>query len=201
MAGARGADLEVAYAWGVVRQLFEPRLRGMSAAARGRTLGGAAALAGPVVLPEPLRSAGRRTRRSACSTGCTGSSPRSRRGARSCSSSTTCSGPTPPRSGSWSSSRTASTRCRCCCWRRSDRPPRPSTARSAGRRSRRRWSLPPLSLEATAAVLAERDGARSPPRSSAACHDATGGNPLLVRRLADGLRERGVDDAGRRIAA
>ena len=49
----RGSDLEVAYAWGIVRQLLEPRLRGMSAAARSRTLTGAAALAAPVVLPGP----------------------------------------------------------------------------------------------------------------------------------------------------
>jgi len=35
-----------------VRQLFEPRLRGMSAATRGRTLAGAAGLAAPVVLPD-----------------------------------------------------------------------------------------------------------------------------------------------------
>ena len=49
---ARGSELEESYAWGVVRQLFEPRLRGMSAGARGGALAGAAALAGPVVLPE-----------------------------------------------------------------------------------------------------------------------------------------------------
>jgi hypothetical protein len=49
---ARGSDLEMAYAWGVVRQLFEPRLRGMSAGTRRRTLAGAAALAAPVVLPD-----------------------------------------------------------------------------------------------------------------------------------------------------
>jgi AAA ATPase domain len=52
VASARGSDLETAYAWGVVRQLFEPRLRGMSADMRRRTLAGAAALAGPVVLPD-----------------------------------------------------------------------------------------------------------------------------------------------------
>src|SRR5262245_19471766 len=52
VASARGSDLEVAYAWGIVRQLFEPRLRGMSAAARARTLSGAAALAGPTVMPD-----------------------------------------------------------------------------------------------------------------------------------------------------
>jgi len=52
VASARGTDLEAAYAWGIVGQLFEPRLRCMSAAARRRTLGGAAALAAPVVLPD-----------------------------------------------------------------------------------------------------------------------------------------------------
>ena len=52
VASARGSDLEVAYAWGVVRQLFEPGLRGMSAGTRDRVLSGAAALAGPVVLPD-----------------------------------------------------------------------------------------------------------------------------------------------------
>jgi predicted ATPase len=51
VAVARGSELEATYAWGVVRQLFEARLRGMSADARGRTLAGAAALAAPVVLP------------------------------------------------------------------------------------------------------------------------------------------------------
>jgi AAA ATPase-like protein len=51
VASARGSDLEVAYAWGVVQQLFEPRLRGMSAGSRDRVLAGAAALAGPIVLP------------------------------------------------------------------------------------------------------------------------------------------------------
>ena len=51
IASARGSDLESAYAWGVTRQLLEPRLRGMSGATRTRTLAGAAALAGPVVLP------------------------------------------------------------------------------------------------------------------------------------------------------
>ena len=58
VASARGSDLEAAYAWGVVRQLLEPRLRGMTLAARARTLSGAAALAGPVVLPDATAGAG-----------------------------------------------------------------------------------------------------------------------------------------------
>src|SRR5918997_1653791 len=52
----------------------------------------------------------------------------------------------------------------------------------------------PLSLEATAAVLAERGGARVSASFVQACRDATGGNPLLTRRLADGFPARGVDD-------
>jgi hypothetical protein len=34
VAAARGSELERAYAWGIVRQLLEPRLRGMSGDAR-----------------------------------------------------------------------------------------------------------------------------------------------------------------------
>src|SRR5829696_498307 len=52
VAAARGSELERAFAWGVVRQLLEPRLRGMPGDARGRALAGAAALAAPVVLPD-----------------------------------------------------------------------------------------------------------------------------------------------------
>jgi DNA-binding CsgD family transcriptional regulator len=54
---ARGSELEAAFAFGVVRQLFEPRLRGMSADARAAVLDGAAALARPVVLADaPLEA-------------------------------------------------------------------------------------------------------------------------------------------------
>jgi len=56
--------------------------------------------------------------------------------------------------------------------------------------------LVPLSQDATAAVLAERDGAPVSASFVEACHVATGGNPLLLRRLAKGLRDRGVEDAG-----
>jgi len=52
VAAARGSELETAYAWGVARQLLEPRLRGMSPGAQHRALAGAAALVGPVLLPE-----------------------------------------------------------------------------------------------------------------------------------------------------
>ena len=55
--------------------------------------------------------------------------------------------------------------------------------------------LAPLSREATAAVLAERDGTPASASFVDACHGATGGNPLLIRRLAAGLGDRGVDDA------
>ena len=53
-------------------------------------------------------------------------------------------------------------------------------------------ALAPLSLEATGAVLGERDGGVPAESFVAACHSATGGNPLLVRRLAEGLGE--LDD-------
>jgi DNA-binding CsgD family transcriptional regulator len=49
---ARGAELEREYPFGVVRQLLEPTLRAAAAEERGRLFDGAAALAGPAVLPE-----------------------------------------------------------------------------------------------------------------------------------------------------
>lgn len=45
---ARGGELEREFAWGVVRQLFEPRLADLSPTQRSVLLGGSAALAGPV---------------------------------------------------------------------------------------------------------------------------------------------------------
>jgi DNA-binding CsgD family transcriptional regulator len=48
---ASGGELERDFAFGAVRQLFEPVLVGRSAAARGKLLGGSAALAGAVVDP------------------------------------------------------------------------------------------------------------------------------------------------------
>ena len=194
VAGARGSDLEVAYAWGVVRQLFEPRLRGMSAAARGRTLAGAAALAGPVVLPETAPSAVEADTSFGVLHGLywlvAGLAARR------------------PQllvvdDLHWADD--ASIRFLEFLANRLDAVPvlllaaqRPPAASVDGAlRSAplvTSIELAPLSLEATAAVLAERDGARISAAFVRACHDATGGNPLLIRRLADGLLERGVDD-------
>jgi DNA-binding CsgD family transcriptional regulator len=53
---ARGAELEREYPFGVVRQLFELRLRSATAAERELLLEGAAALAAPAVLPEAALS-------------------------------------------------------------------------------------------------------------------------------------------------
>jgi len=50
VAGARGAELERGFTYGVVRQLLEPTVRAADAAARERLLAGAAALAMPAVL-------------------------------------------------------------------------------------------------------------------------------------------------------
>ena len=84
--------------------------------------------------------------------------------------------------------RTGSRSCRCCCW-----PPSAPTRRPDQRActpAPRVTVVTPgaLSVDATARALG--DGAE--PAFAAACHAATGGNPLLVRRLAVGLRERGV---------
>src|SRR5690348_14102525 len=51
---ARGAEIERDFAWGIVRQLFEPPVAGAAAAEREEILAGAARLAVPVVAaPEP----------------------------------------------------------------------------------------------------------------------------------------------------
>jgi predicted ATPase len=52
--GARGSDLERAFAYGVVRQLFEPFLSQLPAEKRAELLAGAAALAAPVFDPAQL---------------------------------------------------------------------------------------------------------------------------------------------------
>jgi DNA-binding CsgD family transcriptional regulator len=53
---ARGAELERDLPFGVVRQLFEPAVRGLSTTARAAVLEDAAALAEPVIDPRPRES-------------------------------------------------------------------------------------------------------------------------------------------------
>jgi DNA-binding CsgD family transcriptional regulator len=55
---ARGGELERGFAFGVVRQLFEPMLRRLSAGERAEVFGGAAGLAAPVLAAEEIRGTG-----------------------------------------------------------------------------------------------------------------------------------------------
>jgi DNA-binding CsgD family transcriptional regulator len=195
VASARGSDLESAYAWGVVRQLLEPRLRGMSAAARGRTLAGAAALAGPIALPDAARpevdadaSFGVLHGLYWLVAGLAGQRPQLLV------------------VDDLHLADDASIRFLQFVTNRLDAVPvlllaaqRPAAASIEvalrGAPLVTSLELAPLSPAATAAVLAERGNGPVPASFANACHDATGGNPLLIRRLADGLRERGVEDA------
>jgi DNA-binding CsgD family transcriptional regulator len=196
VAAARGSELELAYAWGVVRQLLEPRLRGMSGGARSRTLAGAAALAAPIVLPDGAAPpadadpsfgvlhglywlvaalAARRPQLLVVD------------------------------DLHWADG--ASVRFLEFLANRVDAVPalllvaqRPPAA-SAGGALRgaplaTSIELSPLSSEATAAVVAEHSRAPVSASFAQACHGATGGNPLLIHRLAEGLRDRGVGGAG-----
>jgi DNA-binding CsgD family transcriptional regulator len=191
VASARGSDLEVAYAWGIVRQWFEPRLRGMSPGSRERVLAGAAALAGPVVLP----------------------------------GGSTASADVDASFGVlhglyWLLAALAEQRPQLIVvddlhWadeasvrfleflanRLDDLPVLLLAARrppAAAARLATTIELAPLSVEATAGMLAEREGGSFSLPLARACHGATGGNPLLLRRLADGLPREADAEAVRR---
>jgi DNA-binding CsgD family transcriptional regulator len=66
---ARGGELEAEFPFGVVRQLFEPVIRELSAAERARVLAGAAGLAAPVVAGANAPAAAGEDRSSAVSHG------------------------------------------------------------------------------------------------------------------------------------
>ena len=196
VAGARGSELERAYAWGVVRQLLEPRLRGMSGAERGRALAGAAALAAPIVLPSGRVPVGDADLSFGVLHGLY-----------------------------WLVAALAERRPQllvvddlhwadgASLWfieflaNRIDSVPvlllvaqRPGAAPAGdpllGAPLATSIELAPLSSEATAAVVAEHGDAPVSAAFAQACHGATGGNPLLIHRLAEGLRDRGIVGAG-----
>jgi DNA-binding CsgD family transcriptional regulator len=193
VAGARGSELERAYAWGVVRQLLEPRLRGMPGEARGRALAGAAALAAPVVLPDGVSPPGDADPSFGVLHGLYW----------------LVAGLAAGRPQllvvddlHWADG--ASVRFMEFLVNRIDAVPalllaaqRPGAGGALrGAPVASSIELSPLSSEATAAVVAEHSGESVSASFAHACHDATGGNPLLVHRLAGGLRERGICGAG-----
>lgn len=63
-----------------------------------------------------------------------------------------------------------------------------------------RLSPRPLSLEATTAFLRDELGRDPQSEFARACHEASGGNPFLLRELARALAERGVDPIDREQA-
>jgi hypothetical protein len=104
---SRGAELERDFAFGVVRQLFEPVLAEAAPAERADWLQGAAGVAAGL-LDSRAASAARRPReasipRSRSCMGSTGCAPIKRPSARSASSSTTRIGPTGRRCATWPS--------------------------------------------------------------------------------------------------
>ena len=95
---ARGGEFEGGFAYGIVRQLFEPLLAPAAADLRAELLSGPAALVEPLVgarVPPPPRTRPQRARSRSC-TASTGSPPTRPCSSRRCSRSTTCTGPTPP---------------------------------------------------------------------------------------------------------
>ena len=187
VAGARGSELEQAYAWGVVRQLLEPRLRGMTADSRRRTLAGAAALAGPVVLPDASTDA-----QPDASFGVL-------HGLYWLVAALAAQRPQLLVVDDLHWADAASVRFLEFLANRLDgQPALVLAAQRTGGALRgaplvTAIRLAPLSPSATAALLAERDGGAVSEAFADACHAATGGNPLLIRRLADGLGGHGDD--------
>ena len=190
VAAARGSDLETAYAWGVVRQLLEARLRGMAPESRARALDGAAALAGPVVLPGP--EAGEVNAETSFGV---------LHGLYWLVANLAAGRPQLLLVDDLQWADAASARFLAFLANRVEELPvlllaaqRPGAARLPGAAVR---TLAPLSAAGTAALLAEDDGGQVPAGLAAACHDATGGNPLLLRRLAAELpRDGGADPHG-----
>src|SRR5829696_2652234 len=194
VAAARGSELEHAYAWGVVRQLLEPRLRGMSGEARGRTLAGAAALAGPIVLPD-----------GGVAPGDADPSFGVLHGLYWLVAALAAGRPQLLVVDDLHWADGASVRFVEFLANRIDsvaalllvaqRPAATGGGALRGAPMATSIELSPLSSEATAAVVAEHSGAPVSASFARACHGATGGNPLLIHHLAEGLRDRGIASA------
>ena len=191
MAHARGSELERADPFGVVRQLLEPRLRAMTAAERERALEGAAGLAAPVVLPELAAPA---------SDG--DSSFATLHGLYWLVAGLAAQRPQLLAVDDVHWADEASVRFLRFLANRLDesallvlaaRRPDPDAADAALHAAPDARVLAPSALSPEATAVALGDGrADVDPAFAAACHAATGGNPLLVRRLATGLGARGV---------
>jgi DNA-binding CsgD family transcriptional regulator len=194
VASARGSELELAFAWGIVRQLLEPRLRGMPGEARARALAGAASLAAPIVVPD-----------GAAPPGDADPSSGVLHGLYWLVAALAVERPQLLVVDDLHWSDGASVRLLEFLANRIDTVPalllaaqRPWPGSALRAAPAATWiELSPLSSEATAAVVAEHGDTPVSTPFAEACHVATGGNPLLIHRLAQGLRERGIggDDA------
>lgn len=193
---ARGSELELEYAWGVVRQLLEPRLRGMPAEARKRTLAGAAALAGPVVLPDAAAPPVDADQSFGVLHGLYWlvAALAAQRPQLLVVDDLHWADAASVRFLEFLANRLDAVPALLLVAQRPGAPSEGGALRGAPLATA--IELAPLSSEATAAVLAERGGEPVSASFARACHGATGGNPLLIRRLAQGLRERGIDGAG-----
>ena len=193
---ARGSELEREFPFGVVRQLFEPALS--DEATRERWLAGAAASAEPVfgaAVPDAPAAATDASLRRPPRPLLAHRERRRPTGRCSCRS-TTSTGATAHRSASSPTSPAGSRTCRCvvgATLRSTDPGTDPALIAEIGHEPATRSVRPgPLSAEAASAMVRARLGEDAHEAFCAACAEATGGNPLLLRQLLTSLEADGV---------
>ena len=203
VARARGSEFEAGFAFGVVRQLFEPLLRQCSRRELDRLLRGPAALSADVLGVSDVRS----TRAEV-------GLPEALHGLYWLALNLAERGPllvliddlhwadrASVRFLSYLAGRLEGVRMLIAAARRVESPAADDMLAGALReRSTRLLELRPLSMRATAILVAREYQDEVAPEFARACHDATRGNPFYLRELIHALRADGIDPTASQVS-